>query len=241
MDNNMNPEQILTCLDKHAAEFNFPVLDNAYVEFAASRLTAFRSQKEWLIVFEVLGFSTQEVQFVDDIYAYGSCLDREGFVGEEIPFNESAEAPFFDPETNECVIDSRNWIIERNGHRMSFSPSHEEYADAGIEVTGRFGPGSLKEIELLRYLVHRFGDDLFISAQELMAKFPRCHGMQLFVQSTQWQHPDIAGEEKPSRNVSISSLVDALSNRDPSLFREGRPNTDWRFWAGGPGNGNTKE
>ena len=33
----MDTNQILEDLDKHASEFNFPVLDNAYVEFAATR------------------------------------------------------------------------------------------------------------------------------------------------------------------------------------------------------------
>jgi hypothetical protein len=50
MGNDMNTTQILKDLDKHAREFNFPVLDNAYVEFAAARLTAFRSDKDWLLV-----------------------------------------------------------------------------------------------------------------------------------------------------------------------------------------------
>ena len=40
---NMNTKQILEDLDKHAAEFNFPVLDNAYVEFGAGRLSAYLS------------------------------------------------------------------------------------------------------------------------------------------------------------------------------------------------------
>ncbi len=50
----MNTKQILEDLDKHAFEFNFPMLDNAYVEYAAARLSAFRGIKDWLIVFEVL-------------------------------------------------------------------------------------------------------------------------------------------------------------------------------------------
>ena len=80
----MNTRQILEDLDKHAAEFNFPVLDNAYVEFAATRLSAFHGAEDWLIVFEVLGFSTREVGFVDDLYAYGSCVAKGGFVDAEV-------------------------------------------------------------------------------------------------------------------------------------------------------------
>jgi len=63
----MNTARILKDLDKHASEFNFPVLDNAYIELAAARLSAFQGVKDWLIIFEVLGFSTKEMEFVDDL------------------------------------------------------------------------------------------------------------------------------------------------------------------------------
>jgi hypothetical protein len=73
----MNPIQILQDLDKHAAEFNFPVLDNAYLEFASARVTAFRSIRDWVVVFEVRGFSIREIEFVDDLHAFGSCVERD--------------------------------------------------------------------------------------------------------------------------------------------------------------------
>ena len=43
---NRNTKQILEDLDKHASEFSFPVLDNAHVEFAAARLTAFQGVQD---------------------------------------------------------------------------------------------------------------------------------------------------------------------------------------------------
>ena len=108
-NNGMNTNQILEDLDKHAFEFSFPVLDNAYVEFAAIRLTAFRGARDWFICFEVLGFSIREIAFVDDLYAYGSCIEKEGFSGEEIPLTSTEEQPIFDRETNECIADWSGW------------------------------------------------------------------------------------------------------------------------------------
>jgi hypothetical protein len=228
----MNTTQILEDLDKHATEFNFPVLDNAYVEFAAARLTSFRSVKDWLIVFEVLGFSTREIEFVDNLYAYGSCVDKEGLVGEEIPVVSSPEKPVFDPETNECIADWSDWTVNVRGRKMSFSPTRAEYEEAGIVINRPPGPGTLTEIELLRFLVNRLGEKaLFLSDQELTIHFPACKDLPKFIQTTQWQHPDVTDEEKPSRNASIRSLVEALALRDPSLFKNGRPNTDWKFWV----------
>jgi hypothetical protein len=228
----MNKSQILEDIDKHALEFNFPVLDNAYVEFAAARLSAFRGIQDWLICFEVLGFSTREGAFVDDLYAYGSCIDKGGYFSEHTPLNSAEEHPFFDGETNACIADWSNWSAKVNGRVMSFSPTRDEYAQAGIVINRGPGPGSLKEVELMRFLIYRLGAErLLLSDQALLSGFPRCRGLSRLLQTTQWQHPDVADGEKPSNNGSIRSLVTALDQRDPSLFVRGRPNTHWKFWA----------
>ena len=226
-----NKREILEDLDKHASEFNFPVLDNASVEFAAVRLSAFQGVTDWLIVFEVLGFSTKEVEFVDDIYAYGSCIEREGIIGEEIPIASVPGQPLFDPETNECIADWSHWTIRIGKDEMSFSPTREDYAEAGIIIDRDSGLGSLSEIELLRFLVNHLDEvRLFLSDEALLSRFTKCKNLTKFVQTTQWQHPNLAEEEKPSENISVRSLIEALCERNPLLFKHGRPNTHWKFW-----------
>lgn len=228
----MSTVQILKDLDKHASEFNFPMFDNAYVEFAAARLSAFQSDKDWLIVFEVLGFSAREVGFVDDLYAFGSCVEKEGVVGEEIPISASLKEPLFDAETNECIADWSHWSIRVGNEEISFSPTRAEYAEAGIVIDQEPGRGSLSEIELLRFLVHRLGKErFFMSDADLLNHFPTCKHLKKFVQTTQWEHPNISNEESPSKNVSICSLVEALSRRDPALFEKGLSNTHWSYWV----------
>jgi len=228
---NRNTKQILEDLDKHASEFNFPLLDNAYVEFASARLSAFNGVKDWLVVFEVLGFSTREIEFVNDLYAFGSCVEREGFVGEEIPLYSTPKQPLFDAETNECIADWDRWTIRAGNEELSFAPTREEYAKAGIAIDREPGRGSLREIELLRFLVHRVGATrFFMSDGALLSRFPGCTNLEKFVRTTEWQHPNVAEGERPSKNVSIRSLVEALSQGNPVLFKEGRPNTYWRFW-----------
>lgn len=228
----MNIDQILMDLDKHASEFNFPVLDNAYIEFAAARLSAFRSAQNWLACFEVLGFSTREVAFVNDLYAYGSCVPKGGFLGEQVPLTSADEEPLFDGDTNECIADWTHWSVKVHSHTMSFSPNRDEYAQAGISIERDPGPGSLREIELMRFLVHQLGEErLFMGDQSLLSHVPQCKNLAKFVQTTQWQHPDVADGEKPSDNISIRSLVTALAQRDPSLFTPGRPNTNWKAWV----------
>jgi hypothetical protein len=227
----MDIEQVLGDLDKHASEFNFPVLDNAYVEFAAARLTAFSGNKDWLIVFEILGFSIRETNFVDDLYAYGSCLAKEGFVGEEIPLSPLAEDALFDTETNECIANWSRWSIGVGSKKLSLSPTPEEYAEAGILIDRAPGPGTLSEIELLRFLVHRIGEKLFLEDEILLDRFPLCKGLSKFIQTTRWEHPDVAEAEEPSQNVSFRTLVEALACKNASLFKPGNPNTYWQFWV----------
>lgn len=228
----MNPTQILEDLDKHAAEFNFPVLDNAYVEYGAARLSVFRSGTKWAVLFEVLGFSSREVSFVDDLYAYGSCVEREGFIGSETPLTSVEEHPLFNALTNECIADWSQWSIRRHDEDMFFSPSLGGYAQAGITIDRDQGPGSLKEIELLRYLIYRVGEEhLFLSDQAILNHLPHCRGMPMFVRTTRWQHPDVTGGEIPSSAPSIRSLVAALFDNNPARFDPGLPNTTWKSWT----------
>ncbi len=54
-----------------------------------------------------------------------------------------------------------------------------------------------------------------------MGHFPKCKGLKKFLQTTDWQHPDIANQEMPSSNISIRTRVDALSQKTTSLFEMG--------------------
>ena len=106
-----------------------------------------------------------------------------------------------------------------------------EYLAAGLEVPIESGPGSLQEIQLLRFLVDKLGaTTFFMSDQELGDSFSDCPKMSRLLQTAEWQHPDVAGGEKPSESVSIRSLLDAIETGSPMRFQPGRANTDWKLW-----------
>ena len=207
------------------------MLDNANIELGAARLTAFRNRSDWLIVFEIVGFSVPQVEFVNGLYAYGSCVYPGGFAGEEIPFASASGSPIFDPETNECVANWKSWAILIDDRVIHFNPTLEEYALAGIQIKDNQGQGTITEGGLLRYVVFRFREELFLKDEALLAHFPKCQALPKFIQTMQWQHPDLAHGEKPSENIAIRSLIHALANNDACLFDPGKPNTHWRFWA----------
>jgi hypothetical protein len=227
----MNLELALRDLDKHASEFNFPVLDNAYVEMAATRLTAFRGAEDWAIAFEVLGYSTNEGSFVGDLYAFGSRLQKEGFISSRTVMSPFPNYPLIDPQTEAWIADWKHWAVIVKGRLYQFAPSRDEYVSAGIDVPLEGGPGSLREGEIMRFFIHKEGaQDLFMQESELRDELRLDPKMSVFLQTQEWQHPDVAGEEKPSEKGSIRSLLVALESNSPALFQVGRPNTDWRLW-----------
>jgi hypothetical protein len=227
----MNTENVLSDLDKHAAEFNFPVLDNAYIQMAGVRLSAFRSGTDWSIAFEVLGYSINEGAYVNDLYGYGSCLRREGVLESSVTLLPNPEQPLIDPQTEAWIADWSDWSVVVGDRIYRFTPARADYLAVGIEVSESSGAGSLGEAELIRFFIAQEGaDKLFMAEEALRESLAGCGGLNLFLQTQDWQHPDVAGEEKPSMNPSLRSLVAALASGSPALFQPGKVNTSWRSW-----------
>lgn len=222
--------ETLRLLDKHATEFNFPVLDNANLALADARLTTLRSEENWCMLFEIVGYSFQESEFVRDVYAYGNCGYPEGLQGEEIVLISSPDEPLFDPVTGDCIADWRKWKVSIKGKEYSFSPSIPEYAEAQVDISASPGPGSIREIDILRFLVHKLNHPFFAEEKELRSLVPGCKDAMKFIQTLEWHHPDIAGDELPSHCDSIRSLLHAIANNNPKQFHPGRPNTHWKYW-----------
>jgi hypothetical protein len=66
---------------------------------------------------------------------------------------------------------------------------------------------------------------------DLRAELQLGSDMPFFLQTVEWQHPDVAGEEKPSGSVSLRSLLAALNSNMPTLFQKGQCNTEWKHWT----------
>jgi len=53
----LDPEHILSILDRCCDTYAFPMLDNGYLYLAGTRLTLHRSDASWAMVIELFGFS----------------------------------------------------------------------------------------------------------------------------------------------------------------------------------------
>lgn len=110
----MKVGEILGTLDGFAADWRFPVLDNAYIFLADVRLHAYRSDTQWAIVIEQLGFNVREdahEQINAAGYAFGNAL-RTGLVLGPQP-TADADEPLFDADDSWCVNPDARALLVR--------------------------------------------------------------------------------------------------------------------------------
>ncbi|MFA0761863.1 MAG: hypothetical protein HZLCBSQH_001973 [Candidatus Fervidibacterota bacterium] len=219
-------------------------LANPNFDLADTRMTVFRSEKNWVIFIELVEATVGAYEGVS-IYAFGNCIGQQGFIEQRSLFSTPEDAPLTDKD-GIWIGDRSQFSVIIRGKRYDFKPTKEDYLAAGITFPDdRIGPDSLCPIDLIRFLCHHLNHPFFVSedylrylldklAVEAIKKRDWCslgHEMSLFFQTREWQHPDIALGEKPSQMKYFRVLAKAiekgdiseLTKLDPSIF-----NTDWR-------------
>jgi hypothetical protein len=227
-DDKIQAAQILRQLDRYASEFDFPMLDNAYVELADMRLTAFRNASEWLIVFEDVGVF-QEHTFMNTVSAYGNRVQEPGTqLGVDDIITPASDHPIWDDDGN-FLLDPANFEVVINGQARRFTPSREEYERAGVDVDSDV-PDAVKILRLLTFLMP---DQFFLSDARLLEICGRGDSsLKRFLQLDDWRHPDIAAGELPSESVCLRNLATAIAEDDAGSYScpEEMFNTHWSNW-----------
>ncbi|MEZ8218774.1 hypothetical protein B0813_002311 [Candidatus Fervidibacteria bacterium JGI MDM2 SSWTFF-3-K9] len=241
-ESRMKAKEILKHLDEHMGDEL--TLVNPNRQLADTRMTVFRSNKNWVIFFELVG-TIKEIFEGVEIYAYGNCIGQQGFIETRSLFSVPEDAPLFDEE-GIWIGDRSHFSVIIKGKRYDFKPTKEDYLAAGITFPDdRTGPNSLRPIDLIRFLCHHLNHPFFVSedylrylldklAVEAIKKRDWCslgQEMSLFFQTREWQHPDLALEEKPSQMEYFQVLARAIERGDPSELKKLDPstfNTDWR-------------
>jgi hypothetical protein len=219
-------DEILDQLDAAAAEYNFPMLDNAYLRNAGIRLTVFRSPQEWLLVFEELAVS-QPHGFVDVVSAYGNRVTEPG-TQEAVTLAEEEEGQVWD-ENHTFLLDPSDFTVMLRSGEHRFQPSAEDYRRVGVEP----GADMPDAVRVLRLLAATMPEELYRSDDELLAICGRGDaGLNRFLQLDGWHHPDLANDEMPSDNECFRSLARALSVGDSHLYvcPQDIWNTHWSNW-----------
>jgi hypothetical protein len=238
-----NAEAILQVLNQSAKAFKFPMLDNGYVYLAASRLSAFRSDEHWAIVFEIFGFSPRARIPDLSIVTIASHLSNrnrpEDYVSDEayksyLRNNPNWEVRNFWPISNEDWIDPdksehvgmlgkinlRDELLER--------PNKVAYDAAGIDL----GEDSPAIFELCRYLSHTRRSAVL--ATEAERRVSIALEMEQIMMLDDWNHPDIVNGQLPNQTKTFQNLATVLEKNDPSLYEASEPaNNHWKNWPEG--------
>lgn len=227
-------KDILEQLDQSAANFEFPMLDNAYVYPVSTRLSAYRDESRWMIIIETVGFSYRgggHNGINNCLHVYGNDLDHDPGT-QNFNFlsftSDSTAGPTFDNNAEELLNPYVNTMLLRN-REISISTDPQFYATRGIQPEE---PGRVTIWEMLRGLEPEYRNDFFASSTELEDRVP--NGLPLFLRLDEWHHPDLANQEKPGKNETFIMLADALETGDLSIFKPtSSPNTHWSNWPEG--------
>lgn len=228
-------DDILRVLDAATDRAEFPALGNANQLVARARLTAFRAEEEWLIVFDVVAIGGSP-DFEIGVYAFGNCLPRDppnvAMMPYAPPTIESPRAAFETKGFEGCNHpDPFDFTLIVRGKPVRFQPTAEDYKRARI----RLGSDYRSAHQQLRYAVTQLRDEVFLTDEEILKACGRDGaGLSKFIQTTAWQHTEeldcAEADSTPSKCVTFSSLAAALAADDPSLFNPGTDNTDWKLW-----------
>lgn len=231
-------KEILQHLDKYMDETL--TLVNPNRPLADTRMTVFRSGKNWAIFIELVG-TGKEIDAEIEIFAFGNCIEQQGLIETRTLFTVPEDAPLVNQE-GIWIGDRAKFSVIIKGKRFDFTPTKEDYLEAGIVFPDdRTGPDSLRPIDLIRFLCHHLNHPFFVSEDYLRYLLDKLsvkkaewyslgQEMSLFYQTKEWEHPDLPAE-KPSQMKYFRVLaraiekgdVSELTRLDPSTF-----NTDWR-------------
>lgn len=242
----INTEEILSILDSCCDAYTFPMLDNGYVYLAATRLSLYRSTKDWAMVIEVFGYSPRASLPHTHIYTFSNKLynrDKlEDYVNaqayrlylENNPYNESRfiypieEGPWQDEEYCEPVaIDAKEVVVRDNTMPL---PPIGDYPRYGIELEES---PRVQIFELCRYLAEIAREQILATPQERrMSVRPKT--VQL-LQLEEWHHPNIVDDnERPSKSETFQQLAKVLVTGDVGFYCPSQaPNTHWKNWPEG--------
>jgi len=219
----ISTKDILAKFDQSAAEYAFPMIDNANYDNAAIRLTVFRNDDEWLVVFQEISFYPAMNEFADVITAFGNRLKQQGALSAR-PTVSLTDRPDSPPP------DIHDFTVHVNGGpARRFTPSRDDYRSAHVDVDDR----SRAKTKIIRYLASQIRRELFVDDDTLLKICERSSaGLQMFIELDEWHHPNLADDEPPSETPCFKSLAQALARGDAGLYKcePARFNTGWWQW-----------
>lgn len=234
---------ILGVLDQAAEAFTFPMLDNGYVYLAASRMSLFRSDENWAVVFEISGFSPRAGHPDLAVVTISSKLNNRDkpsdHVSSEAYNNYLKNNLYWDvrtfwPISNETWIDkddpefaTEKGEIVLRGETLEV-PQLSAYATKGVIVEEK----QPAVFELCRYLAHDHREAMLATETERrVSVLPEMKQIMLL---DEWNHPDLINGQVPSQTETFQQIASVLERNMPALYATEEPaNNHWKNWPEG--------
>jgi hypothetical protein len=227
-------DDILDYFDRLAEADDFPWLnDDIVYTMGAVRLTAYRDEKRWAVLIEVLCFwwgSLENLAIETVIFRLGNCVElpvmSDDAVGGLTCLDEDDQPCPFRADTSEpwrgatALIRGQRVPIPRDAsayHKKGITRDRKQY-----ELDG--------STDILWIMLPEHRESMLATEDELRRHVPA--DLPFFLRLDEWHHPDVFGGEMPSENDTFRSLAQALAHGDPNRFRMKRkPNTHWKNWT----------
>lgn len=205
---------ILAQLDRAAEEFRFADPEHAYSYAIDARLHAFRDDRRWALIIDLVGYNPRQVNVVDVLYCFGNCLTE----GEPGPANPD----FLDRVDN---MDD----VEDEDEPECLSGADTPIVIRGVPITVEGAAGESLE-NVFRRLVPDHRELLLADDQEIRRRIPADLPRVLVLQ--EWFHRRIEEyDAKPSTVETFQQLARVLVTGDLAEYRPShRPNTHWSNW-----------
>jgi hypothetical protein len=227
-------KSILTQLDNCAEEFTFPMFDNGYVYPIHSKLSAYRDEKRWALIIEVIGFNYRGGGHngIDNcLHIFGNCIGTKPGTDNNIFLhftNNSSDVQTFDKEYEESLNPEAKTMKLRD-KEIVINHNRQFYLDKGIELEE---DSKIFIWEFLRGLEPEHNKDFIATEKEIRERIPR--DLAKIIELTEWYHPDCAESELPSNNETFRQITKVLETGQSLFYKPTRKsNNHWKNWPDG--------
>ncbi len=208
-------DEILKCLDKANGNLDFPGFTTINIHMVSARMTAFRSDAYWVIVFEELvnWYGLAGIQPVLAIYVFSNRSDLEnGLVETLFP----------------VVIENEDNWKHTNVMHLKIRGEALTLNTQSIQRHRNFG------FDLLVHLLSEYRTKMLATDNEL--QLIASNDLLQVIQLDNWHHPDVFGWNyqadrhfQPSDTKSMQMIAKVLVTGDPNFYKPcEEPNVDWR-------------
>lgn len=227
-------KEILKQLDKCAKDFTFPMLDNGYVYPIHSKLGAYRDAKRWALIIEIFGFNYRgggHDGISNCLHIFGNCIntkpgtDNANFL--YITCNNSDNSTFDEEYLESLNPEAKTMILQ--GKEININHNREFYLNKGIELEEH---DKIFVWEFMRGLEPEYNKEFEATEKEIRERLP--NDLPKILELIEWNHPDCANSELPSRNETFKQIAKVLATGKADFYKPtNKPNNHWKNWPDG--------